>query len=119
MRLETGATRTLRFGLVAIAALAFSIGLALGHISPARAQDDDAAAQSQEAADAAQQAHDAADAAQQALDAATEQRDQLEGAGASQDDIDAANQAIAQDRAGKDAADEAAQRADEAAANAQ
>ena len=95
MRLETGATRTLRFGLVAIAALAFSIGLALGHISPARAQDDDAAAQSQEAADAAQQAHDAADAAQQALDAATEQRDQLEGAGASQDDIDAANQAIA------------------------
>ena len=43
MRLETSTTRSLRFGRVTIAALAFSIGLALGNISPARADGDEAA----------------------------------------------------------------------------
>ena len=83
MRLETTTTRTLRFGLVAIAALAFSVGLALGNKSPAWAQNDDAAqngaSDSDEnardaAADAAQNAHDAADEAQEALDSATNAR---------------------------------------------
>ena len=103
----------------------------LGNESPVRAQNNDgiggfsqrsgsngsgcpqsAAAKAQ--ADADQQAHDAADAAQEALDNATQSRDQLESDGASQDQIDAANQAIAQVRANKDAADAAAQSADDA-----
>jgi hypothetical protein len=121
----------LRFGLAAIAALAFSIAPALGDISSARAQDaasvgaasapadqpDQSAAINPEEkakADAAQQAHDAADAAQEELESATETRDQLESDGASQDQIDAANAAIAQARANKDAADASAQSADEA-----
>ncbi len=117
MRLETSTKRRLRFGLLAIAALAFSIGLALGNISRARADGDDAAQNG--TIDAAQNAHDAADAAQEALDSATQQRDQLESDGAPQDQIDEANQAVAQARAAKDAADEAAQSADEGAGDAQ
>jgi hypothetical protein len=65
-------------------------------------------------ADFAQQAHDEADAAQEALDSATEALDQLESDGAPREQIDAANRAIATARADKDAADEAAQKADEA-----
>ena len=42
MKLETSITRTLRLGLIAIAALGFSIGLASGRISLARAQSDEA-----------------------------------------------------------------------------
>ena len=109
MRLETSTTRSFRFGLAAIAALTFSIVLAVGNTSRARAQDDasgdgnapSAADQSDQNGaddpdqkaqpDAAQQAHDAADAAQDALDSATQARDQLESDGASQDQIDAAN----------------------------
>lgn len=126
MRLETSTTRTLRFGLAAIAALAFSVGLALGNLAPARAQTDDAAQNAPsdpghdaQSADPDQQAHDAADAAQEALDSATDARNQLEADGATQDQIDAANQAVAQARANKDAADQAAQSADEAAGGAQ
>jgi hypothetical protein len=127
MRVKTSGTRTFRIGSVAIAAVAFSLWLALGTISQASAQSDGAAgdAQSSEpdqtaaspedaATNAAQQAHDAADAAQQELESATESRDQLESDGAAQDQIDAANAAIAQARANKDAADSAAQTADEA-----
>jgi hypothetical protein len=129
MKLENRTTRTLRFGL---AAIAVATALALGNTSPARAQDttqaDTASAPANQPdqnaaidpeqkakADAAQQAHDAADAAQEELESATETRDQLESDGASQDQIDAANAAIAQARANKDAADTTAQSADEAA----
>jgi len=138
MRSETS-TRTFRFGLAPIATLAFSIALALGNMSLARAQSDGAAGDVASApsaedqpdqngagdsahkaqTDAAQQAHDAADAAQDALDSATEARDQLESDGAPQDQIDAANQAIAQARAEKDAAEQAAQSSDEAVGEAQ
>ena len=132
MRLETGTMRTFRFGLLAIAALAFSTAFAFANLSQARAQDDASAdtasapaagGQSDQSAmdpeqkakaDAAQQAHDAADAAEETLDSATEARDQLESDGAEQDQIDAANQAIAQARANKNAADAAAQQADDA-----
>jgi len=123
-----------RLGLVEIAALAFCVGLALGNASLACAQSDDAAADAANApavagqpdqngattagentqSDADQQAQDAADAAQEVLDSATEARDQLESDGAPQEQIDAANQAIAQARADKDAADQAAQKADDA-----
>ena len=125
MKSETSITRSLNFGLVAIAALVLSIGLASGNLSDARAQSDDAAADAatnqpdqnadpNEAAD--QQMQDAVDSAQEALDSATEARDRLESEGASQDQIDAANAAIAQARAEKQATDAAAaQRADEAA----
>jgi len=128
IRVETGTTRSFRFGLMA---LTFSIALGFGDISLARAQYDNPQAETatapatdqpdqnavlspeeQEKADAAQQAHDAADAAQDALDSATEARDQLESDGAAQDQIDAANAAIAQARAAKDAADAAVQGAD-------
>ena len=94
MRLETSITRTIRFELVAIAALAFAIGLALGNMSPARAQSDNAAQNGASdsdqnaqdaAADAAQSAHDAADEQQEVLDSATAERDQLETGGASQE----------------------------------
>jgi hypothetical protein len=129
MRLETSATRIFRHGLIAIVAAAFSIALAIGNMPSASAQSDDA---SQDAATSApgpngaddadqkpqsdgdQQARDSADAAQATLDSATETRDQLESDGASQDEIDAANQAIAQARANKDAADAAAQSSDDA-----
>jgi hypothetical protein len=133
MRLETGTMRTFRFGLLAIAALAFSTAFAFANLSQARAQDDASAdtasppaagGQSDQSAamdpeqkakaDAAQQAHDAADAAEETLDSATEARDQLESDGAEQEQIDAANQAIAQARANKNAADAAAQQADDA-----
>lgn len=130
MRLDWSGTRTFRVGPVAIAAVVFSLWFALGNISPATGQSDDAAGdaanaqstqQDQNAAspenavtDAAQQAHAAADAAQEELDSATETRDQLESDGAAQDQIDAANAAIAQARANKDSADAAAQSADEA-----
>jgi len=121
MRLETTTTRTSRFGLVAIAALAFSVGLALGNKSPAWAQNDDAAQNgasdsdqdAQAAAEAVQQAHDAADAAEEAVQSAIETRNGLESEGAPQDQIDEANEAISQARAAKEAADEAAQRTDE------
>ena len=134
MRLERSTTRTFRFGLAAVAALTFSIALAIGSTFTARAQDDapanavDAQSDADQPAqsgtddseqkaqpDAAQQAHDAADAAQEVLDNATQARDQLESDGASQDQIDAANAAIAQARADKDSADAAAVAADEAA----
>jgi len=133
MQLKTRAIRMVRFGLAALAALAFSIAPALGNVGFARAQDavsadtgtaPDTNQSDQNAAlnpeqkaktDAAQQAHDAADAAQEELDSATEARDQLESDGAAQDQIDAANAAIAQARANKDAAEAAAQSADEAA----
>ena len=129
MRLETSATRIFRYGLIAILAAAFSIALEIGNLPSASAQSDDP---SQDAAtsasgpngaddadqkaqsDADQLAHDAANAAQDALESATEARDQLESDGASQDQIDAANQAIAQARANKDAADAAAQSAGDA-----
>jgi hypothetical protein len=136
MKLQTTTTRTFHFGLAAIATLAFSVALAVGNMSPARAQSDgvagdaaiapsavqsdqnanDSAQKAQQ--DAAEQAHDAADAAQNALDSAIESRDQLESNGAPQDQIDAANQAIAQARADKEAADQAAQQADEASGEA-
>ena len=131
MSLENCTKRNFRFGLAALAALAF-FALVLGYPSPVRAQANDGSADSASApdqtdqsggaqsaeakaqADADQQAHDAADAAQEVLDNATQARDQLESDGASQDQIDAANQAIAQARANKDAADAAAQSADDA-----
>jgi hypothetical protein len=125
MRLETSTTPTLRFGLMAIAALAFSIVLAAGNISPARTQDDDAAQsgasdsdQDTQQPDAAQNAQDAADAAQASLDSAIEARNQLESDDAPQDQIDTANQAVAQARVNKDAAEQAVQRADESAGEA-
>jgi hypothetical protein len=125
MRSEINTTRIFRPALLAVATLALCAGLALPSI--ARAQSDDGAAGASSdanqpdqsapsddpAAEAAQQAHDAADAAQEALDSATNDRNQLESDGASQDQIDAANEAIAQARAEKEAADEAAQKADE------
>lgn len=133
MKSDTGTMRTFRFGLAAFAALAFSTALAFGNISQARAQDDASADTAsapgatqqpdQSAAidpeqkakeDAAQQAHEAADTAEETLDNATQARDQLESDGAAQDQIDAANQAIAQARVNKDAADAAAQSADDA-----
>jgi hypothetical protein len=132
MNLQKVTSRSFRFGLAALAALAFSVALASGDISTARAQYSDGSADTasappdqtnQNAAPAAeqspqneadQQAHEAADTAQEALDNATQARDQLESDGASQDQIDAANQAIAQARASKDAADAAAQSADDA-----
>ena len=120
MRLETtGVTRTIRFGLIAIMAIVLSIGLASAQIAWAQTADDgagDASAEpsTAEQPDPAQQAHDDADAAQTALDAATQARDQLESDGAPQDQIDAANDAIARARADKEAADEAAEKADEA-----
>ena len=40
MRLERSTTRTFRFGLAAVAALTFSIALAIGSTFTARAQDD-------------------------------------------------------------------------------
>jgi len=108
-----------------IAALAFSIVLAAGNTSPARAQDDDAAQSPASGSDhdthppdAAQNAQDAADAAQTSLDSAIEARNQLESDDAPQDQIDAANQAVAQARANKDAAEQAVQRADEASGEA-
>jgi hypothetical protein len=113
--------RTLRAGLAVIAALTFSIGLAFAQIATVPAQTDDgtgeaanapAVAAPPEQPDPAQQAHDDADAAQTALDDATTARDQLEADGASQDQIDAANEAIARARSDKEAADEAAQKAD-------
>lgn len=97
MRLETSTTRTLRFELVAIATLAFSIGLAVGNKSPALAQTDDAAqngasdadeSAQDAAADAAQNARDVADEEQEALDSATAARDQLETEGASQEQLE-------------------------------
>jgi hypothetical protein len=126
MRSEAGTTRTFIFGMLAVAALAFSITLTSGNLSQAMAQSDDAAGDvatappaadqtdQNAASDAAAQAHDAADQAAAALDTATDERNQLESDGASQDQIDAANAAIAQARANKEAADEAAQSADEA-----
>ncbi len=126
MRLETSKTGSLRLGLAALAALAFSIGLASGNLSPARAQipgvysvGPDQPLNQNGATDPDQQAHDAADAAQEALDSAIDARNQLESDGAPQDQIDAANQAVAQARADKEAADEAAQNADEKAAEGQ
>ena len=127
MRLETSTTRRLRFGLVAIAALAFSIGLASVKMSAARAQSDDEAgdaasapsATDQQNGGADQRAHDAVEAAEQALDTATDERNQLESDGAPQEQIDAANQAVSQARADKEAADEAAERADESLGEAQ
>ncbi len=108
MRSEKSIRRSWRLGLMAIAALAFSVGLALGKISPARADNDDPAADAQRADGAAEQAS-------AALDSATDARNQLESDGAPQDQIDAANAAVAQARAEKDAADEAARQADQAA----
>jgi hypothetical protein len=127
MRLETTTTRTFRYGLIAIVA-AVSIAFAIGNMPLASAQSDDAAtsapapngaddADQNAQTDGNKQAQDAADAAQEALDSATEARDQLESDGASQDQIDAANQAIAQARANKDAADAAAQSADDQSQN--
>jgi cell division septation protein DedD len=129
MRLGTSTTRTFRYGLIAIVVAAFTVAFGVGNMPSASAQSDDAskdAATSSAAPNGAddadqkaqtygdQQAHDAADAAQQVLESATEARDQLESDGASQDQIDAANQAIAQARANKDAADAAAQSSDDA-----
>jgi hypothetical protein len=124
MRLEATTTRTFRYGLIAIVAAAFSIAFAIGNMPSASAQSDDASqdaatsapapnvaddADQNAQADGGKQAHDAADAAQETLESATEARDQLESDGASQDQIDAANQAIAQARANKEAADAAAE----------
>ncbi len=120
MGLATSMTRTFFLGLVATAALVFSIVLASRNSSPAWAQSDDTAqiGASDSGEDdlntADQQAHDAADAAEAALDQATQQRDQLESDGAPQDQIDEANDAVAQARAAKDAANEAAQQANDA-----
>jgi hypothetical protein len=136
MSFANGTKRIFRGGLLAIAILGFWIVLALGNGSLARAQSDDgtngdvagapteAAQPNQNAAGdagsddpdaaAAQQAQAAADAAAEALDNATEARDQLESDGASQDQIDAANQAVAQARANKDAAEAAVKSADDA-----
>ena len=124
MRSETTTAQTSRLGWVAIAAIVFAVGLALGNLAPARAQTDDAAqnaasdpGQDAQSAQPDQQAHDAADAAEEALDTATDARNQLESDGAPQDQIDAANQAVTEARAAKDAADQAAQRADDAQNN--
>ena len=125
MRLESTTTQTFRYGLIAIVA-AVSIAFSFGNMPLASAQSDDASqgaatsapapngaddADQNAQTDGNKQAQDAADGAQEALDSATEARDQLESDGASQDQIDAANQAIAQARANKDAADAAAQSA--------
>ena len=136
MRLQKSATWTFRYGLITIVAAAFSIAFAIGNMPSASAQSDEApqdavtgaspgadqpgpngadGAGQNEQADPNQQARAAADAAQQSLESAMEARDQLESDGASQDQIDAANQAIAQARANKDAADAAVQSSDDAA----
>jgi hypothetical protein len=132
MSSDSNTKPTLRYGMPAVAALALSILLGGWNVSIVRAQADagtaDAAGASaqpdqsaaieaaqKEKDQAVQQAHDAAAAAEEALDSATQARDQLESDGASQDQIDAANEAIAQARAEKDAADAAAQSADDAA----
>jgi hypothetical protein len=119
MRLET--TKIMRTLRVVLPALAFSVGLAFAQVAGVLAQTDDGAgdaanppavAAQPEQPGPAQEAHDAADAAQSSLDEATTARDQLEADGASQDQIDAANEAIARARADKEAADEAAEKAD-------
>jgi len=106
MKSPTSTARAWRLGLIAIAALAFSVCRSYLDVSPARAQTG-------EAPEDVQSKSDAVDAAQEALDAATQQRDELESEGAPQDQIDAANQAIAQARAEKDAAEQAAQAPDD------
>jgi len=120
MKLETRRiTQTSRIVLAMVAAIAFSTALASAEMAvPAQTDDGSGApavAAQPEPPNPAQQAHDDAEAAQSALDDATSARDQLESDGAPQDQIDAANEAVARARADKEAADEAEQKADEAA----
>jgi hypothetical protein len=68
MRLQTNAKRTFRFGLAAIATLAFSVALEVGNFSPARAQSDGGAGDIATAPSAADQPdQNANDSAQKAV----------------------------------------------------